>query len=204
MPMPRWRPITPRGQTAQQPATGAAGASGARRSRRSHRRRCSATSSSSPPAASPRRAASWATSRPWKNGVSSALPKLIDDWLILYERRTQMPLRRHSNFARSAVFLEGEPPRFPPAQVGTGGAKNVPPHHTHPMECHCTLRSDFTSTLTGALVLVRTTLQYGPKSDGKTHAHTPNTRISISIIECSKRAQKLPVEKDELIERSSL
>ena len=27
----------------------------------------------------------------------------------------------HSNFARSAVFLEGEPPRFPPAQVGTGG-----------------------------------------------------------------------------------
>ena len=33
-----------------------------------------------------------------------------------------MPLRTHSNFARSAVFLEGEPPRLPPAQVGTGGA----------------------------------------------------------------------------------
>ena len=29
----------------------------------------------------------------------------------------------NSNFARSAVFLEGEPPRLPPAQVGTGGAK---------------------------------------------------------------------------------
>jgi len=27
-----------------------------------------------------------------------------------------MPLRTHSNFARSAVFLEGEPPRLPPAQ----------------------------------------------------------------------------------------
>ena len=34
--------------------------------------------------------------------------------MIDYQRRTQMPLRTHSNFARSAVFLEGEPPRFPP------------------------------------------------------------------------------------------
>ena len=45
--------------------------------------------------------------------------------MFMSDGRTQMPLRRHSNFARSAVFLEGEPPRLPPAQVGTGGAINL-------------------------------------------------------------------------------
>ena len=76
--------------------------------------------------------------------------------------------------------------------------------HNGSPEGNPTLKTTIRASRPGALGLVRTTLQYGPKSDGQTHAHTPTTRIIIIFTECTKSAQKVRAQKEEVEAQASL
>ena len=79
------------------------------------------------------------------------------------------------------------------------------------MPNHCTLLTCVTAIVRTTAVLTRphthplnTALQKTPLTNRLTDSHKQCTRISITLVECSKREQKELVEKDEVVERAAL